>query len=76
MSGNGNTVESKEGMQKCGPSPWGSCDLTLVYLKVALNHLSSHGHYIHLKIKDDPNFKYCTLFVSGTELRTDRRTHG
>ena len=21
-----------------------------------------------------PNFKYCTLFVSGTELRTDRRT--
>ena len=23
---------------------------------------------------DHPNFKYCTLFVSGTELRTDRRT--
>ena len=23
---------------------------------------------------DLPNFKYCTLFVSGTELRTDRRT--
>ena len=22
------------------------------------------------------NFKYCTLFVSGTELRTDRRTNG
>ena len=21
-----------------------------------------------------PNFKYCTLLVSGTELRTDRRT--
>ena len=21
-----------------------------------------------------PNFKYCTLFVSGTELRTDRQT--
>ena len=21
-----------------------------------------------------PNFKYCTLFVNGTELRTDRRT--
>ena len=21
-----------------------------------------------------PNFKYCTLFESGTELRTDRRT--
>ena len=21
-----------------------------------------------------PNFKYCTLFVSGTELRTDKRT--
>ena len=23
---------------------------------------------------DYPNFKYCTLFISGTELRTDRRT--
>ena len=23
---------------------------------------------------DHPNFKYCTLFVSGTELRTHRRT--
>ena len=23
---------------------------------------------------DHPNFKYCILFVSGTELRTDRRT--
>ena len=23
---------------------------------------------------DHPNFKYCTLFVSGTELWTDRRT--
>ena len=23
-----------------------------------------------------PNFKYCTLFVSGTELRTDRQTDG
>ena len=23
-----------------------------------------------------PNFKYCTLLVSGTELRTDRRTNG
>ena len=23
---------------------------------------------------DHPNFKYCTLFVSGTELRTDRRS--
>ena len=23
---------------------------------------------------DHPNFKYCTLFVSGTELQTDRRT--
>ena len=22
----------------------------------------------------NPNFKYCTLFVSGTELRTDKRT--
>ena len=22
-----------------------------------------------------PNFKYCTLFVSGTEKRTDRRTN-
>ena len=22
------------------------------------------------------NFKYCTLFVSGTELRTDKRTDG
>ena len=25
---------------------------------------------------DHPNFKYCTLFVSGTELRTDKRTDG
>ena len=25
---------------------------------------------------DHPNFKYCTLFVSGTELRTDRQTDG
>ena len=25
---------------------------------------------------DPPNFKYCTLFVSGTELRTDRQTDG
>ena len=25
---------------------------------------------------DHPNFKYCTLFVSGMELRTDRRTDG
>ena len=24
----------------------------------------------------DPNFKYCTLFVSRTELRTDRQTDG
>ena len=23
---------------------------------------------------DHPNFKYCNLFISGTELRTDRRT--
>ena len=23
---------------------------------------------------DHPNLKYCTLFVSGTELRTDRQT--
>ena len=23
---------------------------------------------------DHPNFQYCTLFISGTELRTDRRT--
>ena len=23
-----------------------------------------------------PNFKYCTLFVNGTELRTDKRTDG
>ena len=23
---------------------------------------------------DHPNFKYCTLFASGTELQTDRRT--
>ena len=23
---------------------------------------------------DHPNFKYCTLFISGTELRTERRT--
>ena len=23
-----------------------------------------------------PNFKYCTLFISGTELRTDKRTDG
>ena len=23
-----------------------------------------------------PNFKYCTLLVSGTELRTDTRTDG
>ena len=25
---------------------------------------------------DHPNFKYCTLFISGTELGTDRRTNG
>ena len=25
---------------------------------------------------DHPNFKYCTLFISGTELRTDKRTDG
>ena len=24
---------------------------------------------------NNPNFKYCTLFVSGTELRTDRQTN-
>ena len=24
----------------------------------------------------NPNFKYCTLFVSGTELRTDKQTNG
>ena len=24
---------------------------------------------------DHPNFKYCTLFISGTELRTDKRTN-
>ena len=23
-----------------------------------------------------PNFKYCTLFISGTELRTDKLTDG
>ena len=23
---------------------------------------------------DHPNFKYCTLYISGTELRTDKRT--
>ena len=23
---------------------------------------------------DHPNFKYCTLYISGTELRTDGRT--
>ena len=25
---------------------------------------------------DHPNFKYCTLLISGTELRTDRQTDG
>ena len=25
---------------------------------------------------DHPNFKYCTLFVSGAELRTDGQTNG
>ena len=25
---------------------------------------------------DNPNFKYCTLFISGTELRTDRQMDG
>ena len=25
---------------------------------------------------DHPNFKYCTLFVSGTELWTDKQTNG
>ena len=25
---------------------------------------------------DHPNFKYCTLFISGTELRTDGQTDG
>ena len=25
---------------------------------------------------DHPNFKYCTLYISGTELRTDKRTDG
>ena len=25
---------------------------------------------------DHPNFKYCALFVSGAELRTDRQTNG
>ena len=25
---------------------------------------------------DHQNFKYCTLFISGTELRTDGRTNG
>ena len=25
---------------------------------------------------DHPNFKYCTLCISGTELRTDRQTDG
>ena len=25
---------------------------------------------------DHPNFKYCTLFLSGTELRTNRQTDG
>ena len=33
-----------------------------------------------LLLYDHPNFKYCTLFISGTELqtdgRTDRRTDG
>ena len=27
-----------------------------------------------LILYDQPNFKYCTLFISGTELQTDRRT--
>ena len=27
-----------------------------------------------LLLYDHPNFKYCTLFLSGTELRTDTRT--
>ena len=25
---------------------------------------------------DHPNFKYCTLYISGTELRTDKQTNG
>ena len=25
---------------------------------------------------DNPNFKYCTLFISGTDRRTDGRTNG
>ena len=25
---------------------------------------------------DHPNFKYCTLFVSGTELRSNGQTNG
>ena len=42
------------------------------------------GHVMSVKCEEpideltvlyhNPNFKYCTLFVSGTELRTDRQT--
>ena len=50
----------------------------------------SHGHVMLVKCEQPideltvqiwllyhhPNFRYCTLFVSGTELRTDRQTVG
>ena len=37
--------------------------------------LDEHTVQIWL-LYDHPNFKYCTLFISGTELGTDRRTDG
>ena len=55
-----------------------------------LTPLRPQGHVMSLKCDEPideltvqvwllylhPNFKYCTLLVSGTELRTDRRTDG
>ena len=51
------------------PNPPGACEVSEVWQP--LDELTVQVWLLY----DHPNFKYCTLFISGTELRTDKRTN-
>ena len=53
-----------------GPPP-GACDVSEVW---GTHRWTYSPSLVTVWDYHHPNFKYCTLFVSGTELRTDRRT--
>ena len=56
-----------------GPTPPpGACDVSELWVNLKLlNWLTVQICLLY----DHPNFKYCTLYVSGTELQTNKRTN-